>query len=89
MTNRVLIFVVMIFSVATCAFATDALDEIRTQKRIIWAGDQEGGGPYIFPRDDRPAEVTGFEVELAGLLARFLNVRSEFAQAQWDKLPDM
>ena len=73
----------------TRAFGADTLEEIRKDKRIIWAGDQEGGGPYIFPRDDRPAEVTGFEVELAGLLARFLNVRSEFAQAQWDKLPDM
>jgi polar amino acid transport system substrate-binding protein len=74
---------------ASNLFAADVLDEIRKDKRLVWGGDQEGGGPYIFPRDDRPAEVTGFEVELADSLARRLKVRPEFSQAQWDKLPDM
>ncbi len=69
--------------------AADVLDAIHKEKTLLWGGDQEGGGPYIYPRDDRPAEVTGFEVELAGRLAAYLKVRAEFSQGQWDKLPDL
>ncbi len=56
---------------------------------LRWGGDQEGGGPYIYPRADDPSQVTGFEVELAELLARRLGVKAEFVQGQWDKLPDL
>jgi polar amino acid transport system substrate-binding protein len=69
--------------------AADTLDKIREEKRLLWGGDQEGGGPYIFPREDKPSEVTGFEVELAARLSEYLKVRSEFSQGPWDKLPDL
>jgi ABC-type amino acid transport substrate-binding protein len=69
--------------------AADVLDQIRKENRLLWGGDQEGGGPYIFPREDNPAEVTGFEVELAARLGDLLKVRSEFSQGQWDKQPDL
>ena len=69
--------------------AADLLDQIRKENRLLWGGDQEGGGPYIFPREDNPAEVTGFEVELAARLGDLLKVRSEFSQGQWDKQPDL
>ncbi len=67
----------------------DPLGDLKTRGELRWGGDQEGGGPYVFPRDDRPTEVTGFEVELAKALASKLGVRSTFTQAAWDKLPDM
>src|SRR6185295_9810978 len=55
---------------------------------LVWGADQEGGGPYVYPRDADPSEVTGFEVEIAAELARALGVKSHFFQAQWDKLPE-
>src|SRR5262249_30825722 len=67
----------------------DALHDLRARGRLLWGADQEGGGPYVYPRDDRPEEVTGFEVELARHLARYLEVEPVFVQGQWDKLPDM
>ena len=67
----------------------DTLDEIRKRGSIRWGGDQEGGGPYIFPKPDNPREITGFEVELMDLLARRLGVRAEFQQCQWTTLPDL
>ena len=67
----------------------DVLAEMRKSGTMRWGGDQEGGGPYVFPRKDNPAQVTGFEVDLANLLAGYLKLRAEFTQAQWDKLPDM
>lgn len=69
-------------------------EEIRAAGALLWTGDQEGGGPYVYPRsvDDANAsadEVTGFEVELAERLATRLGVRAVFVQAQWSTLPEM
>ena len=47
----------------------DTLADVRASGELVWGADQEGGGPYVYPRDDDPAEVTGFEVELAERLA--------------------
>jgi polar amino acid transport system substrate-binding protein len=67
----------------------DSLSEVVGRKVLRWGGDQEGGGPYVFPREDRPAEVTGFEVDLARAIAKRLGVEAVPVQAAWDKLPDM
>jgi polar amino acid transport system substrate-binding protein len=67
----------------------DALDEIRTRGQIRWGGDQEGGGPYVYPNPADPNRVTGFEVDLMDLLAKRLGVRSEFQQSEWITLPDL
>jgi polar amino acid transport system substrate-binding protein len=70
------------------ASSADTLDLVR-QRGLIWGGDAEGGGPFVYPRDDDPTRVRGFEVELADLLAARLGVKAEFAQGQWEKLPDL
>jgi polar amino acid transport system substrate-binding protein len=67
----------------------DGFADVVNRGALRWGGDQEGGGPYVFPREDNPNQVTGFEVELAGRLAEYLKVRAEFTQSQWDNLPDM
>ncbi|MFN0055433.1 MAG: ABC transporter permease subunit, partial [Planctomycetales bacterium] len=51
-----------------------------------WGGDQEGGGPFIFPLDDDPTQVTGFEVDLAAALARRLGRPAQFVQCDWDQM---
>lgn len=67
----------------------DDLDAIKAKGTLVWGADQEGGGPYVYPRDDDPARVTGFEVELADLIAKELGVGAVFFQGNWDKLPDL
>jgi polar amino acid transport system substrate-binding protein len=69
--------------------ADQTLDTIRQRGTLIWGADQEGGGPFVYPRPDDPARLTGFEVELADLIAAHLGVKAQFAQGQWDKLPDV
>lgn len=69
--------------------ADDALDAIRKRGTLIWGADQEGGGPFVYPNPEDPAALVGFEVELAELIAAHLGVKAEFAQGQWDKLPDI
>lgn len=67
----------------------DVLADVRTRGELVWCADQEGGGPYVFPRDDNPEQVTGFEVDLAARVAAYLGVQPRFAQGPWDKLADM
>ncbi len=85
---------VALVAAAFCLMVTsharaDALDDILARGALVWGGDQEGGGPYVYPRDDDPSQVTGFEVELAELIAKELGVTATFAQGNWDKLPDL
>lgn len=51
-----------------------------------WGADQEGGGPFVYPRDDDPEQVTGFEVDLANALGRQMVLRAEFVQCTWDEI---
>jgi polar amino acid transport system substrate-binding protein len=71
------------------AARADQLEKLRAAGKLAWCADQEGGGPYVFPREDDPNQVTGFEYDLAAKLAEYLKVKPDFVQGQWDKLPDM
>jgi polar amino acid transport system substrate-binding protein len=53
---------------------------------LRWAGDSEGGAPYVFrdPRD--PNRTIGFEVDLMDAVARKLGRKAVFVQNQWDGL---
>src|SRR5439155_2890407 len=83
-----LVAIAALLSIRSLAGA-DTLAGVRASGELVWGADQEGGGPYVYPSDDDPSEVTGFEVELAARLARSLGVKPRFFQAQWDKLPDL
>ena len=90
MRSMVLFPLVLSFSLVVSTPArTDTLDDVRHRATLRWGGDQEGGGPYVYPRPDAPNKVTGFEVELADRLAEYLKVKAEFTQGQWESMPDM
>lgn len=80
------------FLVTLLFFATptraDRLQEINARGELIWGGDQEGGGPYVYPDPNHPERVIGFEVDLAELIAGELGVRARFHQADWNTLPE-
>ncbi|MFM8705311.1 MAG: substrate-binding periplasmic protein, partial [Planctomycetia bacterium] len=67
--------------------AAAELDHVVARGELVWAADQEGGGPHVFPDPADPRRLTGFEVELAALLAEELGVKPRFEQGQWDRLP--
>jgi len=54
--------------------------------QLVWAADAEGGAPYTFPDPRNPANIVGFEVDLANALAAHLGREARFAQNQWDGL---
>lgn len=66
--------------------ALSGLARVQAQGELRWAGDLQGGEPYVFrdPRD--PARLVGFELELAEALAKRLGVRARFVQNDWSNL---
>jgi len=81
-----LLAVVLVGAVAAPA-AGDTLATIRSRGVLVWGADAEGGGPYVFPNPDDPQRMSGFEVELAELLAQQLGVKERFFQGPWQNLP--
>ena len=73
-------------SAVTAAPAAE-LEAVVSRGELVWAADQEGGGPHVFADPDNPGKLTGFEVELAALVAGELGVAARFQQGQWDRLP--
>src|SRR5205823_7396981 len=66
--------------------AASGLARVRAQGEIRWAGDLQGGEPYVFrdPRD--PSKLIGFEVEIVRSIARRLGLREKFVQNDWKNL---
>ena len=48
------------------------------QANLTWAGDPEGGAPFVEADPADPNKVTGFDVEIAELIARGLNRTPRF-----------
>src|SRR5258708_745012 len=57
-----------------CAVTTFA----QTRPVLRWAGDPEGGAPFVEADPSHPDRVTGFDVEIADLLARGLGRSADF-----------
>src|SRR5919206_453028 len=55
-------------------------------QELVWAADAEGGAPYSFPDPRNPAQIIGFEVDLANALAARMGRTARFVQNQWDGL---
>jgi polar amino acid transport system substrate-binding protein len=48
------------------------------QAELTWAGDPEGGAPFVEADPTNPNKVTGFDVEIAELIARGVNRTPRF-----------
>ncbi len=53
---------------------------------LRYGGDAEGGAPYTFYDAKAPDQLVGFEVDIAGEIARRLQARPEFRQNAWESL---
>jgi polar amino acid transport system substrate-binding protein len=65
------------------SFATPAAVPLR------WGADAQGGAPYVFQDPMDPTQLTGFEVELATMLAQRLGTTSQFVSGPWDRLLEL
>ena len=69
--------------------AADVLEDVKKSGVLVWGGDQEGGGPFIFPDAENGNKLSGFEVELAEMIAADLGVKARFQQGQWENVPSL
>ena len=53
---------------------------------LRWAGDSEGGAPYVFRDPRQPERIIGFEVDLMEAISSKLGLKARFVQNQWDGL---
>ncbi|MBI4508565.1 MAG: ABC transporter permease subunit [Deltaproteobacteria bacterium] len=84
-------FTVLVALVALQACASPrqvhgTLARIRARGELTWAGDIQGGEPYVFEDPHDPSHLIGFEVEVADAIARQLGVRARFVQFAWSNL---
>jgi His/Glu/Gln/Arg/opine family amino acid ABC transporter permease subunit len=60
---------------------------VRAQERAFrWAGDPEGGAPFVEADPARPDRLVGFDVEIAALIAAALNRPPEFVNIRFDSI---
>jgi polar amino acid transport system substrate-binding protein len=50
---------------------------------LRWGGDAEGGAPFVEADPADPGRVRGFDVEIAGMIARGLGREPQFVQVAW------
>jgi polar amino acid transport system substrate-binding protein len=95
MTRLLYAWIGLLVLVSASKARGDALDRIAERGTLIWGADKEGGAPFVFPDEDDPSLLRGFEVELARMLADELStqtgktITAEFKQGQWENLPLM
>ena len=55
---------------------------------LVWGGDAEGGAPFVEADPADPSQVRGFDVDVAGRIARGLGGGREarFLQVQWSNI---
>src|SRR5205823_3232556 len=72
-------------SLALCLFSTLSVQR-PTSHVLLWGGDAEGGAPFVEADPADPSQVRGFDVEVAGRIARGLDRTSRFVQIQWSNI---
>jgi polar amino acid transport system substrate-binding protein len=80
-----LLVLVLVLLAPNRARAAD-LGEVRKRGELSWAGDLQGGEPYVFEDEKVPGKIKGFEVEIAEAIAKRLGVRPKFVQNDWSNL---
>ncbi|MBD0320627.1 MAG: ABC transporter permease subunit [Gemmatimonadetes bacterium] len=53
---------------------------------LRWGGDAEGGAPFVEADPADPTRVRGFDVEIAGMIARGLGREPRFVQVAWGSI---
>jgi polar amino acid transport system substrate-binding protein len=53
---------------------------------LRWGGDAEGGAPFVEADPSNPTDVRGFDVEIAGMIARGLGREPRFVQVAWSSI---
>ena len=73
-------------SVALLSALTHATLLAQSRATFRWAGDAEGGAPYVEADPSDPSRVVGFDVEVADLIARGLGREPQFVEVAFAQI---
>ncbi len=79
----------VILAILLCAFTSGVPTPagVGAQERPFrWAGDPEGGAPFVEADPARPDRVVGFDVEVAALVANGLGRAPGFVNIRFDSI---
>ena len=65
-------------SVIIAALVPLSVSAAPSEREFLWAGDPEGGAPFVEADPTQPDKVVGFDVEIADLIARGLGRKAAF-----------
>ncbi|HMD37523.1 MAG TPA: ABC transporter substrate-binding protein/permease [Vicinamibacterales bacterium] len=78
------------FSWFRVVVAVGALASARTvhaqSKPFVWAGDPQGGAPFVEADPSHPNDLVGFDVEIAALMARGLGRTPQFVNIEFTSI---
>jgi polar amino acid transport system substrate-binding protein len=63
-----------------------APESSESKPTLRWGGDAEGGAPFVEADPANPSLVRGFDVEIAGMIARGMGRQPQFVQVQWSSI---
>jgi polar amino acid transport system substrate-binding protein len=67
--------------------SAEALAQRKSAPAILrWAGDSEGGAPFVEADPSHPDRLVGFDVEVAGLIAQALGRTPQFVLVRFESL---
>src|SRR5205814_10634579 len=55
-------------------------------KPFVWAGDPQGGAPFVEADPAKPNDLVGFDVEIAALMARGLGRTPQFINIEFTSI---
>jgi polar amino acid transport system substrate-binding protein len=74
-------------AVLVVVLAVSAVTPASAQPKVLrWAGDPEGGAPFVEADPSHPDRVTGFDVEIAALLAQGVGRTPQFLNVQFTSI---
>jgi len=76
MTARPLTLLLLFLATAT----------VQAQEILRWGGDAEGGAPFVEADPSDPSKLRGFDVEVAGEIAKGLGRKPEFVQVAFQAI---
>jgi len=81
-----IVFLRMLSGLFVLVLIVTAAIPVRAQHGLRWGGDAEGGAPFVEADPSDPANLVGFDVEIAELIARQLGRTPQFLQIQFTSL---
>src|ERR1044071_508953 len=84
--SRPLCAILLASAVLTAAANGEEVAANPRETEIVWAGDPEGGAPFVEADPKRPDEVAGFDVEIADLIARELGRKAVFININFSSI---